>query len=45
MRAKLVFVLMLLMPFAVSAKQSFVDIEKLLTAEQLQATGLDTLSP
>jgi hypothetical protein len=45
MRAKLVFVLMLLMPFTASAKQSYVDIEKRLTAEQLHATGLDTLSP
>jgi len=45
MRAKLVFVLMLLMPFAVLARQPYVDIEKRLTAEQLHATGLDTLSP
>jgi hypothetical protein len=45
MRAKLFFALMLLMPFAVSAKQSYVDIEKRLSAEQLHATGLDTLSP
>jgi len=44
MRAKLVFVLMLLMPFAVLARQPYVDIEKRLTAEQLHATGLDTLS-
>ena len=44
MRAKLVFVLMMLMPFAVLARQPYVDIEKRLTAEQLHATGLDTLS-
>ena len=45
MRAKFVFVLMLLVPFAVLARQPYVDIEKRLSAEQLHATGLDTLSP
>lgn len=45
MRAKVVFLLMLLVPFAVLAKPPYVDIEKRLTAEQLHATGLDTLSP
>ena len=45
MRAKVIFVLRLLVPFTVSAKQTYVDIEKRLTPEQLQATGLDTLTP
>jgi hypothetical protein len=31
--------------FAVLAKQPYVDIEQRLSAEQLHATGLDTLSP
>ena len=44
MRATLVLALALLLPGALSAKQPFVDIEKRLSAEQLQATGLDTLS-
>ena len=44
MRATLVLALALVLPGALSAKQPFVDIEKRLSAEQLQATGLDTLS-
>jgi hypothetical protein len=36
---------LLLAPFSVLAKQPYVDIEQRLTAEQLHATGLDTLSP
>jgi hypothetical protein len=35
---------LLLASFAVLAKQPYVDIEQRLTAEQWQATGLDTLS-
>ena len=37
--------MLFLAPFAVLAKQPYVDIEQRLTAEQLHATGLDTLSP
>lgn len=35
---------LLLAPFVVLAKQPYVDIEQRLTTEQLQATGLNTLS-
>ncbi len=46
MRAKLTLALFLLStPFALFAKQAYVDIEQRLTVEQLHATGLDTLSP
>lgn len=46
MSAKSVLGLVLfLVSFAVLAKQPYVDVEQRLTAEQLHATGLDTLSP
>lgn len=37
--------LLLSAPFTAIAQQSYVNIEQRLTAEQLRATGLDTLSP
>ena len=36
---------LLLLPLTTMAQQRYIDIEKRLTAEQLRATGLDTLTP
>jgi hypothetical protein len=38
-------IILLLAPLLALAQTSYVDLEKRLTAEQLHATGLDTLSP
>jgi len=36
---------LLLLPLTTMAQKRYIDIEKRLTAEQLRATGLDTLTP